>query len=157
MFCPHCGSEMAAELKYCKRCGGPNPLGLAQAHESRPAVSTGMAWAAGGTTGVVAVVGVGLTVASLIDMARVGLPPWALVWIALFCVMAVLGCVGLLLWFWTHLLGAARARAAAAPPALRAADTNELSAHHQGALPESRFSSVTEHTTRTLENTKSRQ
>ncbi|HLM55693.1 MAG TPA: hypothetical protein VK422_06150 [Pyrinomonadaceae bacterium] len=157
MFCPHCGLEMVADLKYCKRCGGPNPLALAQAHEMRPVVSTGLAWAAGGTTAVVAIIGIGLTVASLIDMAHAGLPPWALVWIALFCVLTVFGCVGLLLWFWTRLLGASRAPAAAAPPALRTADTNELSAHHQGALPESRFPSVTEHTTRTLENVKSKQ
>lgn len=157
MFCPHCGSEMAAELKYCKRCGGPNPLALAQAQESRPAVTTGLAWAAGGSTALVAVIGIGVTIAALNDLARSNITPGALVWITLFCVMTVFGCVGLLLRFWTHLLGAQRTPAAAPPPSLRTADTNELSAHHQGALPEGRFTSVTEHTTRTLENLKSRQ
>lgn len=158
MFCPHCGSETAAELKYCKRCGGPNPLGLTPTYESRPVVSTGMAWAAGATTALVAIIGIGVTVAAMNDLARSDITPGALVWITLFCVLTVLGSVGLLLRFWTHVLGATRpAPPAAPPPALRTADTNELSAHHQGALPESRFTSVTEHTTRTLENMKSRQ
>jgi hypothetical protein len=148
---------MGAELKYCKRCGGVNPLALAQIHETRPVVSTGLAWAAGGSTALVAVIGTGVTIAALNDLARSDITPGALVWITLFCVLTVFGSVGLLLRFWTHLLGGARTPTAAAPPALRTADTNELSAHHQGALPDARFTSVTEHTTRTLENLKSRQ
>ena len=115
MFCPHCGLEMVADLKCCKRCGGPNPLALAQTHEMRPAVSPSLAWAAGVTTAPVAIVGIGVTVASLIEMTHAGVPPVALVWIALFCVLTVLGCVGLLLRFWTLLLGASRAPAADPP------------------------------------------
>jgi len=155
MFCPHCGSEMAAELKYCKRCGGPNPLALAQMHETRPAVSTGTAWAAGATTALVAIIGIGVSVASLIDMVHAGLHPTALAWIALFCMLTVFGCVALLLRFWAHLLGASRAPAPTLTAA-RPADTSELNAQQPGALPDARFSgaSVTEHTTRTLEHSK---
>ncbi len=160
MFCPHCGSEMAAELKYCKRCGGPNPLSFAQVQESRPAPSTGMVWAAGFSTTVVIVAGLGVIAAALFELSRANVGPVALIWIAIFFTLTLFGSVALLLRFWSYLLGAVPPRAAAAqlPPASRPADTSDLGPQQQqGALPEPRFASVTEHTTRTFENVKNKQ
>jgi len=162
MFCPHCGSEMAAELKYCKRCGGPNPWALAQAQESRPAPapSTGTVWAAGFSTTVVIVAGLGVIAAALFELSRANVGPVALIWIAIFFTLTLFGSVALLLRFWSYLLGAVPPPAAAAqlPPASRPADTSELGPQQQhDALPEPRFASVTEHTTRTFESAKRRE
>lgn len=159
MFCPHCGSETAAELKYCKRCGGPNPLALAQAQEGRPVISPGMVWAAGCSTAFVVVAGLGVVAASVVEMSRAGVGPVAVIWIALFLALTLFGSVALMLRFWSYLLGAVRPPAAAQlPPASRPADTSDLGPQQQqGALPEPRFASVTEHTTRTFENLKNKQ
>ena len=156
MFCPHCGSETAAELKYCKRCGGPNPWALAQTQEGRPATTPGMVWAAGFSTAFVVVAGLAVVAAAIFEMSRSNVGPVALTWIAFFFALTLFGSVALLLRFWSYLLGAVPPRAAAhLPPAARPADTSELGPQQQpGALPEPRFASVTEHTTRTFENVK---
>lgn len=159
MFCPHCGTETAAELKYCKRCGGPNPWALAQTHESRPAPSTGMVWAAGFSTAAVIIAGLAVVAVAIFEMSRANVGPVALIWIALFFTLTLFGSIALLLRFWSYLLGAMPRQAAPElPPASRPADTSDLAPQQQpGALPEPRFASVTEHTTRTFENVKSRE
>lgn len=156
MFCPYCGTESTQGLNYCNRCGGNlAPLARDGARETRPAVSTGAAWAAGLTTSAVVVIGLGILIPITVDLTTRGMPPTAVVWIALFVALAVLGCTAMLLRFWSALLGVSAAgRHATTTPALadaKATDTRELGNARFDALNPASIPSVTEQTTRTLE------
>jgi hypothetical protein len=163
MYCPHCGTETTQGLNYCNRCGGNLSLPAAVgAHESRPAISTGKVWAVGVTTLLLIVMGLGITFAALTDMMHGGMPPDVLKMILVTATMTILGGLAFLGWLWTRVLGLARRTDNAAPPLYRpASNTSELGAGRAGgALPEPQTypaSSVTEHTTRTLEHVKSRE
>ena len=153
MFCPHCGTEQGRELNYCKRCGGHlNPLALAAAHEARPVLTTGMAWAVGlSTLGVVAI-GLGVLFAALSELAVRGLPPDVFKVLIVFVSLATVGSVALLTWFWSQLLLGTSRRAEALAPPPAPADTSELHAARHAPLPAATAPpSVTEQTTRTLE------
>lgn len=158
MFCPYCGTESTQGLNYCNRCGGNlAPLARDLARETRPAVSTAAAWAAGLTTSAVVIIGLGILIPITVDLTTRGMPATAVVWIALFVALAVLGCTAMLLRFWSALFGVGPSRAAgrdAATPALadaKATDTRELGDARFDALNPASVPSVTEQTTRTLE------
>lgn len=163
MFCPYCGTESTQGLNYCNRCGGNlAPLARDGARETRPALSTGAAWAAGLTTSAVVIIGLGILIPITADLTIRGMPPTAVVWIALFVALVVLGCTAMLLRFWSALLGVGAAPAAgraAATPALadsKATDTRELGDARFDALNPPSIHSVTEQTTRTLEPARAR-
>lgn len=157
MYCPHCGAESTQGLNYCNRCGGNlnppatvNPQSAIVAHESRPHVSTGAAWAAGVTMLFV----IGLVLAAVFgtisDLAHF-VPPDAIVALAVTGCVTILGSVFLLTRFWMRLLLTGPAKKEAAPRlAAPAQPTGELGPARHGALPDAHFTSVTEHTTRTL-------
>ncbi|MFN2414818.1 MAG: hypothetical protein ABR603_06730 [Pyrinomonadaceae bacterium] len=157
MFCPYCGTESTQGLNYCKRCGGNlAPLAQGGAQETRPAVvAQGAAWAAGLTTAAVAIIGIGTIFPLTSELAMRGMPAAAVVWISLFLALSVVGCVAMLLRFWSLLFGVRAAgdsgRAAPALPDAKAVDTRELGASRFDSLNPASVPSVTEQTTRTLE------
>ena len=161
MFCPYCGTESTQGLNYCNRCGGNlAPLAQGGARETRPAVSTGAAWAAGLSTSAVVIIGLGMLLPITGDLTIRGMAPGAVITIALFVALAVLACTWMLLRFWSALLGVGASAAPAArhqTPALadaRDTDTRELGAARFDALNPASVHSVTEQTTRTLEPAK---
>jgi hypothetical protein len=153
MYCPYCGTETTQGLNYCNRCGG-NLAPLAQtAQETRAVVAPGAAWAAGLTTTAVVIIGLGMIFPITSELTIRGMTPTAVVAIALFVALAVVGCAGMLLRFWSMLLGAARhnAQASAALPPHKTHDTRDLDAQRFDSLNPATAYSVTEQTTRTLD------
>jgi hypothetical protein len=150
MFCPNCGAESTQGLNYCNRCGGN--LGVLTAggtQEVRPAISTGTAWAVGVTMFFVVAVGLAAVFGTLSDLVHF-IRPDAVIALA-FCGLAtVLGSVFLITRFWMRLLTGTTKKDAASRLAARPPATAELGPARAGALPDAPFSSVTEHTTRTL-------
>ena len=156
MFCPYCATETTQGLNYCNRCGGSlAPLTQAPAQESRTIVAPGAAWAAGLTSAAVIVIGLGIIFPITSELTARGMVPTAVVFIALSIALAVVGCVAMLLRFWSTLFGVAAARkeapAAAALPQPKSQDTRGLDAPRFDSLNPAPAHSVTEQTTRTLE------
>ena len=153
MFCPYCGTESTQGLKYCNRCGANlGAISQGGAQETRPAVSNGAAWAAGISTTAVVVIGLGIIFPLATELTAKGMNPGTVAAIALVISLAVVGCVAMLLRFWSSLLGVGRlaARAKLQPPAV--APTGELGASRFDALNPQPVPSITEQTTRTLEH-----
>ena len=147
MYCPSCGNELAVELKYCNRCGAnltvpttPNPTTVAVApiRLTLPSI----------VLGLTIVGGLGIIFGGANSFAVVGVHPAAIVWMVLFSVAALFGCVGLMIRFWTRILTMQREIITTQPPA-RPAIVERPPMQH---LPP-RFEpvpSVTENTTRTF-------
>jgi hypothetical protein len=157
MYCPYCGTETTQGLNYCNRCGGNlAPLTQAPSQESRIIVAPGAAWAAGLTTTAVIVIGLGMIFPITGELTLRGMPPTAVVAIALFVALGVVACAAMLLRFWSLLLGVGGARnhAPAALPAHKSQDTRGLDAQRFESLNPASVPSVTEQTTRTLERVK---
>jgi hypothetical protein len=156
MYCPHCGAESAQGLNYCNRCGGNlnplatiNHLATNDSHEVRPVISSGMAWAVGVTMLLVVGVGLAAVFGTISDLAHF-IAPDAIVALAICGSVTVLGSVFLLTRFWARLLLAGAPKKESAPRLAGRAPSAELGPARPGALPDARFTSVTEHTTRTL-------
>lgn len=154
MFCPHCGIESAADLNYCKRCGGNlNLVAIAPARGARPAISTGTACVVGVSISLLVLVGLVILFVAMSELRGGGLPPDVFKVIFVFGSLTILGSVASLTWLWTYLLGGAHETANAAqlkaPPA-----ANELGPARPNALADASIPSITEHTTRTLEHAK---
>jgi hypothetical protein len=152
MYCPNCGAESTQGLNYCKRCGGSlNAPATSAPQEARPAASPGTAWAVGLTMMLLVVIGLGILFGAMSELVHF-LPAVACVFIMLCGSLTVLGSVFMLTRFWMRLLtGTTKPDAASLAPARRSA-TGELGPARVSALPDAPFSSVTEHTTRTLEH-----
>lgn len=105
MYCPSCGSEITVELKYCNRCGAnltwPAPI---QALPPSPISLTLPSIVLGITT----IVGLGIVFGGATSMAERGVHPAAIVWMVLFSVAALFGCIALMIRFWTKLLSLQR-------------------------------------------------
>ena len=157
MYCPNCGTESTQGLNYCNRCGGNlGAMTTNAAQESRPVVSTGTAWAAGLTTAALVLIGLGILLGTLTDLAHV-LPSDAIAFIMACGSLTVLVSAALLMRFWMRLLVGRKQSGLASLIAARRAATGELNHARMGALPDAPpapVSSVTEHTTRTLEHMK---
>ena len=153
MYCQHCGTESTQGLNYCNRCGGNLGAFTTNAvQEMRPAVSTGTAWAAGLTTAALVLIGLGILLGTLTELAR-ALPDKAIIFIMAFGSLTVLASAALLMRFWMHLLVGRKQSGLASLIAARRAANGELGPARIGALPDTPpapVSSVTEHTTRTL-------
>lgn len=160
MFCPHCGTESTPGLNYCNRCGGNlNMLTTNGAQDSRPVVSTGKVWAAGTTTGLLILFGLGIIFAAINDQMHSGMPPDVLKLVIVLSMGVLVFGVLFLGWLWTRVLALPRRSDNALHAHARSAPTSELGSARVGALPEAYtppISSVTEHTTRTLEHAKKR-
>jgi len=155
MFCPYCATETTQGLNYCNRCGG-NLAPLTQGQqETRIIVAPGAAWAAGLTTAAVVIIGLIMIFPIATELTAKGMVSTAVVAIALFIALAVVGCAAMLLRFWSMLLGVGGARqhadAPAALPQPKAQDTRGLDAPRFDSLNPAAPNSITEQTTRTLE------
>jgi len=158
MYCQHCGAEATQGVNYCKRCGG-NLGALVQAppQEVAQSLPTGTVRAVGFTLIGTVVFGLGILTALITQLVERGLRTEPLVVIMICGSLTILGSVFMLTRFWMHMLGKSRTPDAPrlyAPPA----QTNDLgpAPQHFGALRDAPLSSVTEHTTRTLEHAKKR-
>ena len=124
--------------------------------ESRIIVAPGAAWAAGLTTSAVIIIGLGIIFPITSELTARHMDTTAVVFIALAVALAVVGCVAMLLRFWSLLFGIGSARketlAAAALPQPKAQDTRGLDAPRFDSLNPAAVPSVTEQTTRTLEH-----
>jgi hypothetical protein len=153
MYCPHCGTESTQGLNYCNRCGGNlGSLATSAAQEVvRPAISTGTAWAVGSTTILLVLVGLAIILGAMSDLVH-NIPADAVAFIMICGSMTLLGSVFMLTRFWTRMLAGARQSGLAEA---RRTAASELGPARVGALlpdtPPPPASSVTEHTTRTLE------
>lgn len=156
MYCQHCGAESTQGLNYCKRCGGNlGVLVQAPPGEVGQSIPTGTVRTVGFTLIGTVVFGFGLLTALMTELVRSGIRTEPLVIIMMCGSLTILGSVFMLTRFWMHMLGKSRHSDAPrlyAPPA----HTNELGAAPQrfGALHDAPASSITEHTTRTLEHAK---
>jgi len=145
MYCPSCGNEIPVELKYCNRCGAnlslpttPQVVTVAPVRLAIPSI----------VVGLTIVIGLGVIIGGASQMAIVGVPPVAVVWLVLFAVATLFGCTGLLIRFLTKLVQLQREVISTQPqptPSL-------LARPHAQQLPP-RYEpvpSVTENTTRTF-------
>lgn len=144
MYCPSCGSEITVELKYCNRCGAnlswpaPSPtVPLAPIKLTVPSL----------VLGATVIIGLGIIFGGATGFADRGVHPAAIVWIVLFSVATLFGCVGLMIRFWTKLMSMQRE---ISPPLQVRSTFAERSVPH--ALPPRMepVGSVTENTTRTF-------
>lgn len=157
MYCQHCGAESTPGLNYCNRCGG-NLLALAQAppREVAQSLPTGTVRAVGFTLIGTVVFGLGILTALMTQLVEHNIRPEPLVLIMMCGSLTILASVFLITRFWMHMLGKPRNTDAPRLYAPAAAHTNDLGPAPQrfGALHDAPVSSVTEHTTRTLEHAK---
>jgi hypothetical protein len=105
MYCPSCGSEITVELKYCNRCGAN--LSWPAPTQSAPLAPIRLTFPSI-VLGLTVVIGLGIVFGGATSMAERGMNPAAIVWIVLFSVAALFGCVGLMIRFWTNLLSMQR-------------------------------------------------
>lgn len=156
MYCQHCGAESTQGLNYCNRCGGNlGALAQSQPREVAQMLPTGTVRAVGFSLIAVVVFGLGILTALVTQLVEHGVRPEPLVIVMMCGSLTILGSVFMLTRFWMHMLGRSRntdAQRLHAP----AAHTNDLGPAPQrfGALHDAPLSSVTEHTTRTLEHAK---
>ena len=154
MYCPNCGTESTQGLNYCNRCGNSlSAPAQTDAEKVRPAVSASMAWAVGVTTALPVLIGLGILLASLTDLAQ-KLSADAVAFIMVCGSFTILGSVLMLTRFWMRLLTGPKRSGLASLIAARRATTGELGRARIGALPDTPpapIPSVTEHTTRTLD------
>jgi len=145
MYCPSCGNEIAVELKYCNRCGANLSLPtstqvvtVAPVKLAIPSIVVGMT----------IVIGLGIIIGGGSQMAIVGVPPVALVWLMLFAVATLFGCTALLIRFLTKLVTLQREVIATQPPS----QPSLISRPQMQQLPPryEPLPSVTENTTRTF-------
>ena len=101
MYCPSCGSEITVELKYCNRCGAN--LGWPTPIQGAPLVPIKLT-VPSLVLGLTVIIGLGIIFGGATSFAERGVHPAAIVWIVLFSVAALFGCVGLMIRFWTKLM-----------------------------------------------------
>ena len=156
MYCQHCGAESTQGLNYCNRCGGQiGALAQAPTREVGHTLSTGTVWGVGGSLLLLVVFGFGILVAMMTELVHSGVRPEPLVLLMMCGSFTILASVFMVTRFWMRLLSGGKSDRADAPRLFsRPPHTNELGPQRLGALPDSPVSSVTEHTTRTLEHAK---
>ena len=157
MYCQHCGAESTPGLNYCNRCGG-NLAMLAQAppRDVAQPLPTGTVRTVGFTLIGTFVFGLIVLTALMTQLVERNIRPEPLVIIMMCGSLTILASVFLITRFWMHMLGKSRNAEAPRLYAPAAAHTNDLGPASQrfGALHDAPASSVTEHTTRTLEHAK---
>jgi hypothetical protein len=157
MYCQHCGAESTQGLNYCNRCGGQiGALTQGAAREVGQALPTGTVRAVGFSLIAVVVFGLGILTALMSELVHSGVRPEPLVLIMMCGSLTILGSVFMLTRFWMRMLSVGKSETADATRLFQpASHTNELGPQRfGGALHDAPISSVTEHTTRTLEHAK---
>jgi hypothetical protein len=113
MYCPSCGNEIAVELKYCNRCGAnlsvPTSTQVVTVAPVKLAIPSIV-------LGLTIVIGLGIIIGGASQLAIVGVPAVALVWMVLFAVGTLLGCTSLLIRFLTRMVTLQREVITSQPP-----------------------------------------
>jgi hypothetical protein len=157
MYCQHCGAESTQGLNYCNRCGGQiGALTQAPPREVGQALPTGTVRVVGFSLVGLVVFGLGLLVALMSELVHSGMRPEPVVMIMMCGSLTILASVFMLTRFWMRMLSGGKSERTDAPSLFsRPSHTNELGQpQRHGALHDAPASSVTEHTTRTLEHAK---
>jgi len=145
MYCPTCGNEIAVELKYCNRCGANLTVPATTQVVSMAPIKMGLpSIVLGGTV----VFGLLIIIAGATQMSIAGMPAVAVVWLVLFAVAALFGCVGLMIKFWTNLLKLQRETISTTQPVRP--QLTERPSFQQLPPRLDHVPSVTENTTRTF-------
>ena len=148
MYCPSCGNEITVELKYCNRCGAnltlpmmAQPVAIAPVKLTLPSI----------VTGLTILGGLGVIFGASTEFAKLGVHPFAIVWIVLFSSAALFGCTALMIRFFTKMLSMQQGVFTGQPSRNATLTINDRQTVHN--LPPSRMEpvpSVTENTTRTF-------
>ena len=146
MYCPSCGNEIAVELKYCNRCGAN--LTLPSANTQIVTMTPVKLTIPSIVLGLTIILGLGITIVGVAQMAVFGVPAVALVWMVLFAVATLFGCTALMIRFWTKLITLQRETMTVTQPNRPA--LNEKPTAQQLPPRQDHFPSVTENTTRTF-------
>jgi hypothetical protein len=146
MYCPSCGNEIAVELKYCNRCGAN--LSLPTTNTQIVSVAPVKLTVPSVVLGLTIVCGLAMIILGVGQMALVGVPAVALVWMVLFAVATLFGCTALMIRFWTKLITLQRETIATNQPSRPA--LIEKPAPQQLPPRLDHIPSVTENTTRTF-------
>lgn len=146
MYCPSCGNEIAVELKYCNRCGAN--LSLPTTNTQIVSVAPVKLTVPSVVLGLTIVCGLAMIILGVGQMALVGVPAVALVWMVLFAVATLFGCTALMIRFWTKLITLQRETIATSQPSRPA--LIEKPAPQQLPPRLDHIPSVTENTTRTF-------
>ena len=81
MYCSSCGNEISVELKYCNRCGAN--LSIAPQSYPVPAVKPIRVALPVIFLGLTITGGLGIIVGGATELARIQLPPAAIVWMTI--------------------------------------------------------------------------
>jgi len=146
MYCPSCGNEIGVELKYCNRCGAN--LSLPTTNTQVVSVAPVKLTIPSIVLGITIIAGLGIIIGGAAQLAIVGVPAVALVWMLLFAVATLFGCTAMMIRFWTKLITLQRETIATAPPN-RPLFTERPSLQQLPPRVEP-VGSVTENTTRTF-------
>jgi hypothetical protein len=146
MYCSSCGTEVTKELNYCNRCGA-NLKATASVEEQpvRVVNMRGTIW----PMALMVVIGLGIILAGVGDLAKRDIHPAALTWIAICGFVMIFGIASLILRYMSQLSGTSKS---VEKTASRKKAT--ISEARVAQLPPSRMepvSSVTENTTRTFD------
>ena len=148
MYCPTCGNEITVELKYCNRCGAnltlptmAMPVAMAPVKITLPSI----------VLGLTILGGLGVIFGASTEFAKLGVHPFAIVWIVLFSAAALFGCTALMIRFFTKMLSMQQGVFTEQPSRHAPVTINDRQTMHH--LPPPRMEpvpSVTENTTRTF-------
>lgn len=148
MYCPSCGTESSPELSYCNRCGA-NLKPISNQFGVPPTKLVRAAWAISVAITLVTLGGFGMVFSVVMELIANGinLSPGGMVLI-FFCLLVILAIVGLLVRQLSRVLSMSQLSGDATP-----AQKPNLGEHPVQQISEARepVSSVTDHTTRTLE------
>jgi hypothetical protein len=146
MYCPSCGTEVTRELNYCNRCGANLSAPSNQPEEPSRLVSlTGPTFA----IALMVVIGLGIIFSSISHLARDGVHPVALTWMAIFGMGMITGIAALVIRQWSHLSGTRKQKEQPAPR--KKAVISEASPIQLPPRRVEPVGSVTDHTTRTFD------
>ena len=143
MFCPSCGTHVAADLRFCNRCGAALNINDRRVTQHTDASQESLVWA----LAVVTIAGLGALIGMMAVMTEVVHFNIGLTMAFSLLVLAiVLGVDGVIV----SLLKSRRGSAALLRTELRDLTTNELQGSKAHALQEPAFG-ITDHTTHTLD------
>ena len=149
MYCSSCGNEISVELKYCNRCGAN--LSIAPQSYPVPAVKPIRVALPVIFLGLTITGGLGIIVGGATELARIQLPPAAIVWMTIFSLATLFGCTSLILRFWLKVLSMNREIYQQQNQIRPVQRPSQTSAPRQQFPPHLEpVPSVTEHTTRTF-------
>jgi hypothetical protein len=146
MYCPSCGTEVTLGLNYCNRCGA----NLSQS-SNLPEQPVRQINLTGPTIAIalMVVIGLGITFASVADLARRDVHPVALTWMVIAGLAMITGVAALIIRQWSNLAGVTKPKEH--PLSRKKSADKEFAPAQLPPLRSEPASSVTEHTTRTFE------